>query len=89
MSLLRNTNWNKCVLLCVLFFNFRDKNLSPVPFGMVERTGSLSLERSGFKSWLHPLKTMPGANFITSLGLDFFISVRRVINPTSKGYLGT
>lgn len=72
-----------------MYFYFRDKNWSTAPFGIVERTGSLSSEMSGFKTWPYPLETMPGANSVTYLSLNFFLFTRRIIKPASKGYLRT
>lgn len=56
------------------------------PLGKVERTGSLNLEMSGFKTWLHPLVSMPQASVITYLSLNFLTCTSRLIIPASKGY---
>lgn len=87
LILLRSTKLNKCPLLLVSLF--QRQKLGTGPFGIVERTGSLSLGMSEFKNWSHSLKTMPGANFVTYLSLNFLLSTRRIITPASKGYLRT
>lgn len=41
---------------------------------------------SGFKTWLHPLVSMPQASVITYLSLNFLTCTSRLIIPASKGY---